>query len=38
METQQMIELLPARMNASMKENMQQMTARMEGDRKSDQE
>jgi hypothetical protein len=30
METQQMMELLLARMNASMKEHMQEMTARMD--------
>jgi hypothetical protein len=45
METQQMMELLLARMNSSVKEHMQEMTARMdtnqanlEADRKADQE
>jgi hypothetical protein len=36
METQQMMELMLARMNASMKEHKQDILARMEADRKSD--
>jgi hypothetical protein len=36
METQQMMELLLARFNASMKERNQDIQARMEADRKSD--
>jgi gas vesicle protein len=38
METQQMMELLLARMNSSMKEYMQEMMARMEANRESNKE
>jgi hypothetical protein len=34
METQQIMEFLPARMNASMKEHMQEMTARIDASHK----
>jgi hypothetical protein len=37
METQEMMEILLARMNASMKEQMQQITAEMKADRRAHQ-